>query len=53
MLGVPNQSFYSVKDVPAKDFIAAYAEHLKRNDQVKLPAWLDFVKTGKGKETSP
>jgi len=32
MLGVPNQNYYSVKDVPAKDFISAYAEHLKKND---------------------
>ena len=32
------QSFYTVKDVPAQDFIKAYAEYLKKNDKIKIPA---------------
>lgn len=32
------QSFYTVKDVPAADFIKAYAEYLKKNDKIKIPA---------------
>ena len=31
------QSFYTVKDVPAQDFIKAYAEYLKKNDKIKIP----------------
>jgi ribosomal protein S19E (S16A) len=29
--------FYSVKDVPAYDFIRAYANYLKKNDKLELP----------------
>lgn len=32
------QSFYTVKDVPAQDFIKAYAEFLKKNDKIKIPS---------------
>ena len=28
---------YTVKDVPAQDFIKAYADHLKKNDKVDIP----------------
>jgi small subunit ribosomal protein S19e len=42
-----------VKDVPAEDFIKAYAAHLKANDKIQLPAWVDVVKTGTRKELPP
>ena len=42
-----------VKDVPAHDFITAYAAHLKSNDKLHLPTWVDVVKTGKHKELAP
>ncbi|GFR46086.1 hypothetical protein Agub_g7571, partial [Astrephomene gubernaculifera] len=43
----------SVKDVPAEDFIEAYAKHLKANDKIQLPSWVDVVKTGSFKELAP
>ena len=42
-----------VRDVKAADFIAAYAEHLKRSGKMELPKWWDIVKTGTHKELSP
>ena len=44
---------HTVKDVPADDFIIAYAEYLKKNKKLVIPKWSDFVKTGKGKEIAP
>eukprot|EP01127_Copromyxa_protea_P010912 TRINITY_DN270_c0_g1_i1.p1 TRINITY_DN270_c0_g1~~TRINITY_DN270_c0_g1_i1.p1 ORF type:complete len:164 (-),score=46.14 TRINITY_DN270_c0_g1_i1:151-600(-) len=43
----------TVKDVAAANFITEYAAHLKRNQWLKLPSWLDLVKTGVAKELSP
>jgi len=43
----------TVKDVPAKLFIAAYAEHLKRTNWLELPKWVDYVKTGISKQLAP
>ncbi|KAG2484618.1 hypothetical protein HYH03_016572 [Edaphochlamys debaryana] len=43
----------SVKDVPAEDFIKAYSAHLKANDKIQLPSWVDVVKTAKFKELAP
>mmetsp|Transcript_2709 Transcript_2709/g.3101 ORF Transcript_2709/g.3101 Transcript_2709/m.3101 type:complete len:150 (+) Transcript_2709:317-766(+) len=42
-----------VRDVAAKDFIEAYAEHLKNSDKFELPVWADLVKTGTFKELAP
>ncbi|KAA6429299.1 MAG: 40S ribosomal S19 [Trebouxia sp. A1-2] len=42
-----------VRDVPAEAFIKAYAAHLKSNDNIKLPQWVDIVKTGAFKELAP
>ena len=42
-----------VRDVPAKDFIKAYAEHLKNSDKFDLPVWSDTIKTGVFKELAP
>jgi small subunit ribosomal protein S19e len=41
----------TVKDVPAQDFIAALAKHLKA--KLELPAWHDIVKTAAFKEMPP
>jgi len=43
----------TVKDVPANLFIAEYATHLKKNQWLKLPEWVDYVKTGFYKELCP
>jgi len=42
-----------VRDVPAVDFIKAYAEHLKNSDKFDLPVWSDTVKTACFKELAP
>ena len=46
MLGEQKQTFFTVKDLPAKDFIEAFAQHLKKNNFIERPAWVDIVKTG-------
>ena len=43
----------TVKDVPAAEFITAYAAHLKRVGQVELPQWVDTIKTSSSKELAP
>eukprot|EP00882_Tetradesmus_deserticola_P000094 GHRQ01000105.1.p1 GENE.GHRQ01000105.1~~GHRQ01000105.1.p1 ORF type:complete len:154 (+),score=79.59 GHRQ01000105.1:155-616(+) len=43
----------AVKDVPAGDFIAAYAAHLKSTDKLQIPDWVDIVKTATFKELPP
>jgi len=42
-----------VRDVAARPFIDAYAEHLKNSDKFELPVWADTVKTGVFKELAP
>jgi len=42
-----------VKDVSPDAFIKAYAAHLKSNDKIHLPTWVDIVKTGSFKELPP
>jgi small subunit ribosomal protein S19e len=42
-----------VRDIAAKDFIEAYAEHLKNSDKFELPVWADLVKTATFKELAP
>lgn len=46
MLGEQKQTFYTVKDLPAQEFIEAFAQYLKKNNFVERPTWIDFVKTG-------
>lgn len=43
----------TVKDVSPAAFVKAYAEHLKRQGKVELPAWVDIVKTATHKELCP
>ena len=47
------QAFFTVKDVPAEDFIVAYADYLKKNKKITVPQWTDYVKTGKLRELAP
>ena len=42
-----------VRDVAAKAFIEAYAEHLKNSDKFELPVWSDTIKTSVTKELAP
>eukprot|EP00914_Ancora_sagittata_P012324 GHVO01023720.1.p1 GENE.GHVO01023720.1~~GHVO01023720.1.p1 ORF type:complete len:167 (-),score=26.08 GHVO01023720.1:139-600(-) len=44
---------FTVKDVPADKFIAAFAEHLSLSGKFEVPAWADYVKTGIAKELAP
>ena len=43
----------TVKDVPAFDFINAYAKHLKRGGKIEIPKWTEICKTAKHKELAP
>merc|ERR1712137_650319 len=43
----------AVRDVHPETFIRSYAAHLKANDKIQLPAWVDIVKTGAFKELAP
>jgi len=43
----------SVRDVDAAKFIGAYAEYLKRQGRLPIPAWVDTVKTSNSKELPP
>ncbi|KAF2432910.1 40S ribosomal protein S19 [Tothia fuscella] len=43
----------SVRDVPADKFIQAYADFLKRQGRLPIPAWVDTVKTSHAKELPP
>jgi hypothetical protein len=48
MIGTQEQKFFTVKDVPAADFIKAYADFLKKNSKLERPVWADYIKTSKG-----
>jgi len=43
----------TVKDVPAKEFVVAYAKYLKRSGKLDVPKWADIVKTASFKELAP
>eukprot|EP00178_Gracilaria_changii_P010756 TRINITY_DN31236_c0_g1_i1.p1 TRINITY_DN31236_c0_g1~~TRINITY_DN31236_c0_g1_i1.p1 ORF type:complete len:154 (+),score=23.19 TRINITY_DN31236_c0_g1_i1:44-505(+) len=42
----------TVRDVPASDFIATYAKHLKRSGRIEIPNWADLVKGSAAHELS-
>lgn len=46
MLGESQQTFFTVKDISAQEFIDAFAQYLKKNNLIERPAWAEFVKTG-------
>lgn len=48
MLGEQKSTFYTVKDIPAADFISAFAQYLKKNNLIERPKWADVVKTSTG-----
>jgi len=43
----------TVRDISAPAFIKAYAAHLKKTNWLKVPDWVDIVKTGHFKELCP
>lgn len=43
----------SVHDVPAEPLIANIAEKLRKNDNIKIPDWSNYVKTGPHRERPP
>merc|ERR1740139_432426 len=48
-----NPNGNTVKDVPAKDFIEAFAKHLKKGNKIAIPEWGQYVKTACFKELAP
>lgn len=38
MLALTDKYSFTVKDIPAGDFIKSYADYLKKNDKVEVPA---------------
>merc|ERR1711881_802738 len=53
MIGRKEQDFVTLKDIPANDFVAAYADFLKKSNKIELPSWVDLVKTGHFHELAP
>jgi ribosomal protein S19E (S16A) len=45
MLGEAKQTFFTVKDLSAQEFIESFAQYLKKNNLIERPTWVDFVKT--------
>merc|ERR1712166_995850 len=43
----------TVKDVPARDFIEAFAKHLKKGNRIKMPEWAVYYKTACFKDLAP
>ena len=52
-LDVINNKGWNVKDVPAAEFIEAFARHLKKGNKIKMPDWLSYYKTGCQKDLAP
>merc|ERR1712083_1100451 len=48
-----NMPSISVKDVDQQQFTVALAAFLKKSGKVKLPEWVDLVKTNVAKELAP
>ncbi|CAH0384501.1 unnamed protein product [Bemisia tabaci] len=46
-------SSLTLKDVDQQKFVTAFAAFLKKSGKLKVPAWVDVVKTGKHKELAP
>ncbi|CDK27892.1 unnamed protein product [Kuraishia capsulata CBS 1993] len=49
----PSMPGYSVRDVPAQDFINAYATFLQKQGKLEVPGYVDIVKTSAGNELPP
>merc|ERR1712048_588986 len=52
-LSLINKKVHTVKDIPSKEFIEVFANHLKKLNKFKIPDWAQYVKTGCFKELSP
>ena len=50
---INRQMGVTVKDVPAKEFIGAFAKHLKKGNRIKMPEWAVYYKTACYKDLSP
>merc|ERR1739838_422439 len=48
-----NMPSVSVKDVSQQAFTVALAAHFKKTGKMKVPEWVDLVKTNVGKELAP
>merc|ERR1712080_420650 len=48
-----NMPGVSVRDVPAQEFINAYAKFLQRQGKLEVPGYVDLVKTSAGNELPP
>lgn len=46
MIGEKAQTFFTVKDVAASEFIQAFGQYLKKNNLIERPTWVDIVKLG-------
>eukprot|EP00178_Gracilaria_changii_P021360 TRINITY_DN6350_c0_g1_i1.p1 TRINITY_DN6350_c0_g1~~TRINITY_DN6350_c0_g1_i1.p1 ORF type:complete len:157 (+),score=16.85 TRINITY_DN6350_c0_g1_i1:19-489(+) len=53
MLGEKEQTFFTVKDLSANEFVAAFAQHLKKNNLIERPNWVDYVKLSTKNELAP
>lgn len=49
MLGEKEQTFFTVKDLSANEFVSAFAQHLKKNNLIERPNWVDYVKLSTSK----
>lgn len=45
MLGETPQTFFTIKDLSAREFIESFAQYLKKNNLIERPSWADVVKT--------
>ena len=48
-----NMPSVSVKDVNQQAYTVALAAHFKKTGKMKVPEWVDLVKTNVGKELAP
>ena len=53
MIGRTSKDTITVKDVPASEFIAAYAEQLKKSNELTLMKGSFYIKTGFSREICP
>ena len=53
MLGRSTNDLITVKDVPAHDFILAYADHLKKTQKIESIKNAHFIKTSHASHNSP
>lgn len=44
MIGETKQTFFTVKDLSAQEFIQVFGQHLKKNNLIERPAWVDRIK---------